>query len=363
MAAVELSGVTKKFGDVVAVDSVDLKIEDGEFMVFVGPSGCGKSTTLRMVAGLEDTSSGTIQIGARDVTHMEPKDRNVAMVFQNYALYAHKNVYQNLGFGLKVRGTPRAETDQRVRRAAAMLGIEDLLARKPKQLSGGQKQRVALGRALVRDPEIFLLDEPLSNLDARMRVRMREEIAKLHAATGSSMLYVTHDQIEAMTLGDRIAVMNKGRVQQVGPPLELYDRPANVFVAGFIGSPEINLIDGALAQQDGSLTIACGDFSLPLRQGAISDRAASQGAAVRAGIRPEHISVAAEGGGVFSAEIELVEQMGAQTLLVCKAGATRLRALLDRNDRVRVADRIPLKVEAANVHVFESQSGDSLLSG
>ena len=205
VAEIVLDGVTKRFGATLAVDHVNPQIADGEFMVFVGPSGCGKSTTLRMIAGLETTSEGTIRIGERDVTRLEPKQRNVAMVFQNYALYAHKNVYDNLGFGLKVRGTGKDEIDQRVRHAAAMLGIEELLQRKPRQLSGGQMQRVALGRALVREPDVFLLDEPLSNLDAKMRVRMREEIAKLHAATGSSMIYVTHDQVEAMTLGDRIA--------------------------------------------------------------------------------------------------------------------------------------------------------------
>ena len=360
MAVVELSGVTKKFGDVLAVDSIDLSIRDGEFMVFVGPSGCGKSTTLRMVAGLEDTTAGTIRIGDRDVTQLQPKDRNVAMVFQNYALYAHKNVYQNLGFGLHVRGTPREEIDQRVRKAAAMLGIDELLDRKPKQLSGGQKQRVALGRALVRDPDVFLLDEPLSNLDAKMRVRMREEIAKLHSATGSSMIYVTHDQIEAMTLGDRIAVMNEGRAQQVGPPLELYDRPANLFVASFIGSPEMNLIDGELALKSKTASFVCDGFSVPVRKEAEARGAA--GRKVTAGIRPEHIAIAAGAKTGFAAEIELVEQMGAQTLLVCNAGSAPLRALIDRNDKVRIGDQIRLQVAAANVHVFDPASGNSLLA-
>ena len=359
MAVVELTGVTKRFGDVLAVDSVNLSIDDGEFMVFVGPSGCGKSTTLRMVAGLEDTTEGTIRIADRDVTNLQPKERNVAMVFQNYALYAHKNVYQNLGFGLHVRGTPKAEIDERVRKAAAMLGIDDLLDRKPKQLSGGQKQRVALGRALVRDPDVFLLDEPLSNLDAKMRVRMREEIAKLHSATGSSMIYVTHDQIEAMTLGDRIAVMRDGRVQQVGPPLELYDRPANLFVASFIGSPEMNLIEGDLAQEGGTGSFVCNGFSAP-----VSDKVTSRSSAgrkVTAGIRPEHLAYAANSTGGFDTEVELVEQMGAQTLLVCNAGSAPLRALIDRDDKVRNGDRVRLQVAAGNVHVFDPESGDSLL--
>ena len=360
MANVELAGVTKRFGEVLAVDSVDLTIEDGEFMVFVGPSGCGKSTTLRMVAGLEDATGGTIRIGERDVTRLQPKDRNVAMVFQNYALYAHKNVYQNLGFGLQVRGTPRREIDSRVRNAAAMLGIDDLLDRKPKQLSGGQKQRVALGRALVRDPDVFLLDEPLSNLDAKMRVRMREEIAKLHTATGSSMIYVTHDQIEAMTLGDRIAVMSAGQVQQVGPPLELYDRPANLFVASFIGSPEMNLMDGKTASIDGVASVVCDGLSLPVSEQV--NRTAPAGRNVVAGIRPEHVDLVSGSDEGFAAKVELVEQMGAQTLLLCRAGKVTIRALIDRNDAVHAGDTVSLRAAAANVHVFDLESGRSLLS-
>ncbi len=361
MAVVELDGVTKKFGDVVAVDAVNLAVNDGEFMVFVGPSGCGKSTTLRMVAGLEDTTAGSIRIGARDVTALQPKDRNVAMVFQNYALYAHKSVYQNLGFGLQVRGTPKSEIDAQVRKAAAMLGIDDLLDRKPKQLSGGQKQRVALGRALVRDPDVFLLDEPLSNLDAKMRVRMREEIAKLHAATGSSMIYVTHDQIEAMTLGDRIAVMRDGRVQQVGPPLEIYDMPANVFVASFIGSPEMNLIEGELRQSGKAIKFTCDGFSTAVPAGIKAPKAGSR--AVIVGIRPEHLSYAKTARAGFAAEVELVEQMGAQTLLLCTAGSAQLRALVERDDKVRSGARIRLQAAAANVHIFDPETSKSLLPG
>ena len=361
MAVVELRGVTKKFGDVLAVDAVDLAIADGEFMVFVGPSGCGKSTTLRMVAGLEATTGGTIAIGERDVTQLQPKDRNVAMVFQNYALYAHKNVYQNLGFGLQVRGTPKSEIDVRVRRAADMLGIEDLLERKPKQLSGGQKQRVALGRALVRDPDVFLLDEPLSNLDAKMRVRMREEIAKLHAATGSSMIYVTHDQIEAMTLGDRIAVMQDGRVQQVGPPLVLYDRPANMFVASFIGSPEMNLVEGELMQKGKAVSFVCGELSLPAP--AMLKDPSNGGRKVVAGVRPEHLGVVGGGDKGFAARVDLVEQMGAQTLLLCSTGPSSVRALIDRDDKVAIGDQVRLMAEVSNVHVFDPANGASLLAG
>ncbi len=359
MAIVKLRDLTKRFGDVSAVESVNLTIDDGEFIVFVGPSGCGKSTTLRMVAGLEDSTSGSVHIGDRDVTRLQPKDRNVAMVFQNYALYAHKNVYDNLGFGLRVRGVPRQEINTRVMQAAEILGLEELLQRKPKQLSGGQKQRVALGRALVRDPDLFLLDEPLSNLDAKMRVRMREEIAKLHKATGSSMIYVTHDQIEAMTLGDRIAVMNKGRVQQVGPPLELYDRPANLFVSSFIGSPEINLFDGALVGSANTAAFESAGFSVPVRAeiGANGER----GQTVKAGIRPEHLKIGTEAESNLSANIDLIEQMGAQTLLLCHIGSMRLHALVDRNDKVRIGDDIPLRVDRENVHVFDPESGKSLL--
>jgi len=360
MAVVELTDVTKRFGDVVAVDTVNLAIEDGEFMVFVGPSGCGKSTTLRMVAGLEATTNGMIRIGDRDVTQLQPKDRNVAMVFQNYALYAHKNVYQNLGFGLQVRGTPKSEIETRVKRAAEMLGIDDLLDRKPKQLSGGQKQRVALGRALVRDPDVFLLDEPLSNLDAKMRVRMREEIGKLHAATGSSMIYVTHDQIEAMTLGDRIAVMKDGRVQQVGPPLELYDRPANIFVASFIGSPEMNLIDGEIVQSDGAASVVSNGLSIALPKAAATRLPEARNVVV--GMRPEHLAHAGNTETGFAVEVDLVEQMGAQTLLLCKAETASLRALVDRDDKVAGGDRIQLQVAAENIHIFDPESGRSLLS-
>lgn len=358
MATVELTNVCKTFGDVTAVDNVNLSIPDGEFMVFVGPSGCGKSTTLRMIAGLEDTSSGTITIGGRDVTHLQPKNRNVAMVFQNYALYAHKNVYDNLGFGLKVRGVSKGEIDRHVQRAAKMLGLEELLERKPKQLSGGQKQRVALGRALVRDPDLFLLDEPLSNLDAKMRVKTREEIAKLHAATGSSMIYVTHDQVEAMTLGDRIAVMSGGRVQQVGPPLELYDHPANVFVGSFIGSPEMNLVDGELVAGTSGLEFRGEGVTLPLRPEIAAGGTAGQ--TVTAGLRPEHLGISDAADGSFAVEVDLIEQMGAQTLLLCKLGEIRMRALVTRNDTVRVGQTLHLRVQPENIHVFDKNSEISL---
>ena len=360
MAEIRLSSVTKRFGRTVAVDTVSLTVADGELMVFVGPSGCGKSTTLRMVAGLETVSEGTVHIGERDVTRLQPKDRNVAMVFQNYALYAHKNVFDNLGFGLKVRGAPKAEIEKRVRHAASILGIEELLERKPRQLSGGQMQRVALGRALVRDPDAFLLDEPLSNLDAKMRVHMREEIAKLHAATRTSTIYVTHDQIEAMTLGDRIAVMKDGRIQQIGRPLDIYDHPANMFVANFIGSPEMNLIEGELGDEAGAPLFAGEGFSLPLPEARQFRRPDSRRIVI--GLRPEHVSPTDATEGSIPAEVVLVEQMGAQTLLVCRAGGASLNALISRNDRLHAGDRIMLGTTPEHIHLFDPRGGRSLTS-
>ena len=361
MAEIRLSSVTKRFGRTLAVDAVDLTVADGEFMVFVGPSGCGKSTTLRMVAGLETVSGGVVHIGERDVTRLQPKDRNVAMVFQNYALYAHKNVFDNLGFGLRVRGAPKADIEKRVRHAAAILGIEELLERKPGQLSGGQMQRVALGRALVRDPDAFLLDEPLSNLDAKMRVHMREEIAKLHAATGTSTIYVTHDQIEAMTLGDRIAVMKDGRIQQIGKPLDIYDHPANMFVANFIGSPEMNLVEGELGTATGGApTFVADGFSLALRD-ARPFRHPS-GRRIVLGLRPEHLAPTDEIGGSIPAEVVLAEQMGAQTLLLCRAGGASLSSLIGRNDRVHAGDRIMLGTTPEHMHLFDPEGGRSLMS-
>ena len=360
MAEIRLDSVTKRFGRTLAVDAVSLTVADGEFMVFVGPSGCGKSTTLRMVAGLETVTEGVVHIGERDVTRLQPKDRNVAMVFQNYALYAHKNVFDNLGFGLRVRGAPKADIEKRVRHAASILGIEELLERKPKQLSGGQMQRVALGRALVRDPDAFLLDEPLSNLDAKMRVHMREEIAKLHAATGTSTIYVTHDQIEAMTLGDRIAVMKDGRIQQIGRPLDIYDHPANMFVANFIGSPEMNLIEGELGTETGRATFAGDGFSLVLPESRTFQHPA--GRRIVLGLRPEHLAPTDATEGTIPAEVVLAEQMGAQTLLVCRSGDTPLSSLINRNDRVHAGDRIMLGTTPEHVHLFDPEGGRSLLS-
>lgn len=357
MASVTLQGVTKTFSGLTVVHAVDLAVAEGEFMVLVGPSGCGKSTTLRMIAGLEETSGGIISIGSRDVTQLEPRERNVAMVFQNYALYPHKTVRENLAFGLKMRGADRAEIEQRVARAAAMLRIEPLLARKPRQLSGGQMQRVALGRALVREPDVFLFDEPLSNLDAKMRVHMRDEIARLHREVGTAMIYVTHDQVEAMTLGDRICVMKDGVVQQVGRPLEVYDRPANTFVAGFIGSPEMNFAEGELVGEGGRPVFRAGPLTIPV-DNARQTAAVSPGMPVTLGIRPEHLAIASSG---IPARVLHVERMGAESVLKLDAGLP-IRALIDRDDEVSEGDTIHLAAPPDRLHLFD-RDGKALARG
>jgi ABC-type sugar transport system ATPase subunit len=353
MASVTLEGVTKAFSGLTVVHAVDLAIEEGEFMVLVGPSGCGKSTTLRMIAGLEESTDGRIRIGGRDVTRLEPRDRNIAMVFQNYALYPHKTVQENLAFGLKMRGVGKAEIAQRVLRAAEMLKIEALLARKPRQLSGGQMQRVALGRALVREPDVFLFDEPLSNLDAKMRVHMRDEIARLHREVGTSMIYVTHDQVEAMTLGDRICVMKDGVVQQVGRPLQVYDRPANRFVAGFIGSPEMNFIEnGVIVAEAGRPVFRSREFAISLER---ADMTSKPGQNLTLGIRPEHLERHPAG---FPAKVVAVERMGAESVLLLDAGQP-IRALIDRDDAITAGDVIRLAAPPGRLHLFD-QDGQAL---
>ena len=284
MTGVTLKNVVKKYGDVQVIHGVDLQVEDGEFCVFVGPSGCGKSTLLRMIAGLEETSSGSINIGARDVTQADPSERGVAMVFQTYALYPHMTVAENMGFGLKMTGHPKAEISKKVAEAARILKLEELLERKPKALSGGQRQRVAIGRAIVRGPEVFLFDEPLSNLDAELRVEMRVEIARLHREIGATMIYVTHDQVEAMTLADKIVVLRKGRVEQVGKPLDLYHDPDNKFVAGFIGSPAMNFLAAKAGNGAASVAGLAADV-------ATAARLPAAGTAVTVGLRPQHLSV------------------------------------------------------------------------
>jgi multiple sugar transport system ATP-binding protein len=354
MASVTLKNVCKTFGAVNVVDDVCIDVADGEFLVLLGPSGCGKSTTLRMIAGLEAASSGSISIGAREVTDLEPADRNIAMVFQNYALYPHKTVYENLAFGLRMRGVGKADVDSRVRRAAGVLGIEPLLPRRPRQLSGGQMQRVALGRALVREPEVFLLDEPLSNLDAKMRVQMREEIGRLHRETGISMVYVTHDQVEAMTLGDRVCIMRDGHIQQIARPIDVYDHPANRFVASFIGSPEMNIIDGEL---DGDGTFRNSGLKFPIPIGQFPE--AKPGRPVSFGIRPEHLALGVPGDAA-TGRITMIERLGAQMQVAIDSGGTRLSSLIARNEALHVGDAVGLTADSERLHLFDAKNGISL---
>jgi lactose/L-arabinose transport system ATP-binding protein len=325
MTGVTLNAVTKRFGDVQVIHGVDLKVEDGEFCVFVGPSGCGKSTLLRMVAGLEDTSGGTIRIGNRDVTGADPSERGVAMVFQTYALYPHMTVAENMGFGLKMTGHPKADIDRKVAEAARILKLEPLLERKPKALSGGQRQRVAIGRAIVRGPEVFLFDEPLSNLDAELRVEMRVEIARLHREIGATMIYVTHDQVEAMTLADKIVVLRSGRIEQVGRPLDLYNNPDNRFVAGFIGSPAMNFVAGVV---EGPGQVAAKGLSEPVATGVALP---AKGAAVTVGLRPQHLKITAG----TTHRVELTEALGGVAYVHLTA-PTGEKLIVERHDQTNL---------------------------
>jgi multiple sugar transport system ATP-binding protein len=362
MATVSLKDLCKRYADksgadVTAVQSVNLEIRDGEFMVFVGPSGCGKSTTLRMIAGLEEISGGTVAIDGQVVNDVLPKDRDIAMVFQNYALYPHMSVYDNMGFGLKLRKLPKDEIDRRVREAAALLGLETLLERLPKALSGGQRQRVAVGRAIVRKPKVFLFDEPLSNLDAKMRVSMRAELAKLHARLGATMIYVTHDQVEAMTMGDRICVMRGGEIMQVAEPLELYHRPANTYVAGFIGSPPMNLIRGRVVRRESGWwfteSAEASPLSLPIPV-ALAERAPATGEVVL-GLRPEDITLAPQGDAVpVTLRLELDEQMGAEAHLHLRSGAHTLVARVPAAGTFTAGDELILHVAPAKIHLFDA---------
>ena len=339
MASVTLQELSKRFDKVTAVNQINLDIPDKEFVVFVGPSGCGKTTTLRMIAGLEETSDGTILIGDRVVNDVPPKDRNIAMVFQNYALYPHMDVYKNMAFGLKLRRTPKPEIDRRVREAARILGIEELLNRKPRQLSGGQRQRVAVGRAIVRQPEVFLFDEPLSNLDAKLRVQMRSELIKLHYQLEATMIYVTHDQVEAMTMGDRIVIMNNGEIQQVGAPMEVYDHPVNMFVAGFIGSPAMNFFQGKLTAQNSDLFVDLGKFMLKLPKSQINRFGNHVNQRVVFGIRPENISDREEVGEHqqerVPAKVNVVEPLGSEVIVELSAGDHTFVGRLDPTTTAR----------------------------
>ncbi len=361
MAGVILRYVGKIYpGNVRAVKDFNLEIADGEFVVLVGPSGCGKSTTLRMVAGLEEITEGTIQIGDRVVNDVPPKDRDIAMVFQNYALYPHMTVYQNMAFGLKLRKFRKAEIDARVREAADILGIQDLLDRRPKALSGGQRQRVAVGRAIVRKPAVFLFDEPLSNLDAKMRVQMRTEISRLHNRLATTMIYVTHDQVEAMTMGDRIVVMKDGLIQQVATPTDLYDSPANMFVAGFIGTPPMNFFDVVVTGQNGSLTLKEDTFAIPVPPEWRDRLAPYTGRQVVFGVRPEHVgSPTAEsipGLPRIGAAVEVIEPMGSETYLYLNTGRNAFIARVDSHRLCRVGERLDLAVLLAKGHVFDKET-------
>ncbi|QPC88226.1 sn-glycerol-3-phosphate ABC transporter ATP-binding protein UgpC [Mesorhizobium sp. NBSH29] len=354
MASVAIRDVYKSFGSVEILHGVDIDIEDGEFVTLVGPSGCGKSTLLRMIAGLESISGGEISIANRVVNNVAPKERDIAMVFQNYALYPHMTVAENMAFSMKLKNAPLAESSERVQRAAEILGLTPLLERYPRQLSGGQRQRVAMGRAIVRDPQVFLFDEPLSNLDAKLRVQMRAEIKELHQRLKTTTIYVTHDQIEAMTMADKIVVMHDGIVEQVGPPLELYDRPDNLFVAAFIGSPSMNLLRGTIATDGSAAFKGAGGISVPL-DGRV---ATSAGQNVVVGMRPEHIRLSPDG---FAAKIAVVEPTGSEIQIIARTeGGDDIVANFRERHAFRPGERVNLSVDPALLHLFDGKTGKRL---
>jgi multiple sugar transport system ATP-binding protein len=353
MASVLIHDVKKAFGTTYVIHGVDVTIGDGEFVVLVGPSGCGKSTLLRMIAGLENITAGEIRIGDRIVNNVPPKERDIAMVFQNYALYPHMTVADNMGFSLKLRGAPKTEIDARVDRAAQILSLEPLLARYPRQLSGGQRQRVAMGRAIVRDPQVFLFDEPLSNLDAKLRVAMRTEIKELHQRLKTTTVYVTHDQIEAMTMADKIVVMHDGLVEQIGAPLDLYDRPENMFVAGFIGSPAMNFLKGRVKANGAAGFDGPQGVHLPLA----TAPAQSDGRPAVYGVRPEHFTIADDGA---DAEIVVVEPTGSETQVFATLGGEEVVAVFRERHQFKPGDKIRLKPDPNLVHLFDEATGNRL---
>jgi len=349
MANVTIDNVIKRYGVLQVMHGVSVDIEDGEFVVLVGPSGCGKSTLLRMLAGLEEVSDGTISIGGKVVNDVLPKERDIAMVFQSYALYPHKTVFDNIGFPLKMAKRPKSEIQEKVQNAAGVLDLTHLLDRYPKQLSGGQRQRVAMGRAIVRDPQVFLFDEPLSNLDAKLRVTMRVEIKELHQRLGTTIVYVTHDQIEAMTMADKIVVMRDGRVEQIGSPLDLYDNPSNVFVAGFIGSPSMNFVHGKIGVNDGQKRfVSDGGLVLPLPQ-----TSAEEGHHVTYGIRPEHIQI---GHGGVPMNVVVVEPTGSETQVFAKAGGELIDALVKERITSKPGSEISFVINSDDAHLFDRES-------
>jgi multiple sugar transport system ATP-binding protein len=367
MAKVELENVTKIFDNkVVAVKDVTLTVEDKEFVVLLGPSGCGKTTTLRMIAGLEEVTKGTIKIDGKAVNDVEPKDRDIAMVFQNYALYPHMSVYENMAFGLKLRKFPKDEIDRRVKEAARILGIEELLDRKPRQLSGGQRQRVAVGRAIVRNPKVFLFDEPLSNLDAKLRVQMRSELKKLHHRLGATIIYVTHDQVEAMTMADKIVIMKDGTVQQIGTPYEVYNKPANMFVAGFIGSPAMNFLNAVVVTEKGGIWMKTSGFKVkvvkeqePILEPWIDKE-------VVFGIRPENIfdklfALAPQPENTITGLVDVVEPLGSETLLHVTCGEGSLVARVDPRTKAKEGEKIDLVFDMNTIHVFDKETQKAIL--
>src|SRR3954469_12613956 len=363
MAQVAIRSLNKKFDEVHAVKDVNLDIRDKEFMVFVGPSGCGKTTTLRMVAGLESITSGRILIDDKVINELAPMDRDIAMVFQNYALYPHMSVYDNMAFGLKMRKFDRADIAKRVQDAAEILGIQELLRRKPRQLSGGQRQRVALGRAIVRHPQVFLFDEPLSNLDAKLRVQMRVELKKLHERLGTTAIYVTHDQVEAMTLGDRVVVMKDGWVQQVGDPLELYNQPANRFVAGFLGSPAMNFAPVRLAAENGGLWAEGEGISLKVPAPMTNRLGRYAGSEVTFGIRPEDLHIASDADPAeltLDAVVEVVERLGPEILLDIAVGRVTMVASVEPTATAKVHERLRLGVNPHRLHFFDSKTESAI---
>jgi len=367
VARVTLESVRKEYGDGghVAVEGITLTVEDGEFVVLVGPSGCGKTTTLRMIAGLESITSGQLCIGDRVMNDVPPKQRDIAMVFQSYALYPHMSVYDNMAFALRLRNEPRAEIDARVQRAAEALALQSVLQRKPRQLSGGQRQRVAIGRAIVREPQVFLFDEPLSNLDAKLRLQMRREIATLHRELRATMIYVTHDQVEAMTLGDRIVVMNAGQVQQIDAPLTLYHRPRNRFVATFIGSPAMTIIDGTVLSGEGGLTFrtATGRLVIPLDGPLASRLAPHAGRQIALGVRPENVGLAARASGPtarIAARVDAVEPTGSDALVYARTDDFDLTARLPADTALVSGAPVELAFALDQVYAFDGTTGDAL---
>ena len=365
MASVTYEHVTKKFGDVKAVNDLNLQIEDKEFLVFVGPSGCGKTTALRLLAGLEEITSGQIMIEGKVINDIAPKDRDIAMVFQSYALYPHLSVFDNLAFGLKLRKTPKEEIMRRVNEAAEILGIQDLLDRKPRQLSGGQRQRVAVGRAIVREPKVFLFDEPLSNLDAKLRVAMRGEISKLHHRLQTTFIYVTHDQVEAMTMASRIAVINKGILQQLDTPQNLYDKPVNMFVAGFIGSPAMNFFKGKLRKDGEKFIVGENDFNVQLPSSRSEDYQSFIGKPVVFGIRPEDIhnpaftppSIHAE---KVTVKVDVTELMGNEILLYLLVGENTFVARVDPRTNFKIGEKVEVAFNMDNFHLFDPETEQAI---